>query len=117
VQRVFVAIAVGLSGEPANLVVESLLAGVGEFAVFPIPQQSFDPLADGLGHLLERGMQVVNLGICPAFGLLVLVTANSLGMVIGSWLSWVSFLLLQSLERNENQLLFPNQGCTQDALP
>ena len=49
----FIAVAVGLSGEPTDLVVESLLAGTGEFRVFPVGQQSVESPANGLSHLFE----------------------------------------------------------------
>ena len=49
----FITIAVGLSGEPAHLVVESFLTGVGQRTVSPVSKNAFEVALDGLGHSFE----------------------------------------------------------------
>ena len=54
-------------------------------------------------------MKIVNLGVGCTFGLLVFVTADSLGMVQIADCHSFSFLVLKSFEGNDNQLLFSIQ--------
>jgi len=54
-------------------------------------------------------MEIVNLGASSTLGLLVFVTADSLGMVQIADCHLFSFLVLMSFEGNDNQLLFSIQ--------
>ncbi|RKX36853.1 MAG: hypothetical protein DRP64_18000 [Verrucomicrobia bacterium] len=60
-------------------------------------------------------MEVVNLGAGGTFGLLVFVTADSLGMVQIADCHSFSLFVLKSFEGNDNQLLFSIQERLQGA--